>query len=88
MATWGSKADKDAGLPPVSTMNQPDEASAKALAKDHINQIAQLLAKPVAPQSPAPAPAPATPPAPPAPAPAPRRRQQGQEPQETPPWLA
>jgi hypothetical protein len=86
VASWGSKADKDAGLPPVSTMTQPDEASAKALAKDHINQIAQLLAQPVAPQSPTPTPAPATPA--PAPAPAPRRRRQGGEPQETPPWLA
>jgi hypothetical protein len=86
VASWGSKADKDAGLPPVTTMNQPDEKSAKDMALDHMNQIAQLLAKPGA-QPAAPAPAPTPTPTPPV-APAPRRRQQQWQGDETPPWLA
>ena len=87
VAGWSSKADKDAGLPPVAVTNHANEQDAKDSAMGYAQQAIDSMA----PQQPAtpPAPAPAAPPAPaPAPRPAPRRRQQQQWQGETPPWLA
>jgi hypothetical protein len=86
VAGWSSKADKDAGLPPVAVTNHANEQDAKDSAMNYAQQAIDSMA----PQQPAPAPTPvpATPPAPaPAPRPAPRRRQQQWQ-GETPPWLA
>jgi len=63
VAGWSSKADKDAGLPPVAVTNHADEKSAKDAAKGYAQQAIDSLApqRPVAPSAPAPIVAPPAP---------------------------
>jgi hypothetical protein len=63
VAGWSSKADKDAGLPPVAVTNHADEKSAKDAAKGYAQQAIDSLApqQPVAPSAPAPIVAPPAP---------------------------